>query len=63
MATLTTVAGRVSRALIVLADELREAGLTEQAVRCDTMSRELSAAVLNTMSETQKIDVPIDLDD
>jgi hypothetical protein len=53
---LAKLANEVSAALITLADELREVGLVEQAVRADTMSRQLSEAAHGLLTETQPIE-------
>jgi len=48
--------GEVARGLMGLADDLREAGLPEEAHRCDTMSQHLSRAIHDALATTQPMD-------
>ena len=57
MTRLYRVAEDVSRGLMLLADELREAGLVEQAGRCDAMALTLDRARHDSMADTQPIEV------
>jgi len=53
-------AGEVSRDLMRLADELRAAGKTREAARCDAMSQRLSRALHDALTETQPLTLPIE---
>lgn len=57
MVKLYRVAEDVARGLMLMADELREAGLVEQAGRCDAMAQSLDKARHDSLADTQPIEV------